>query len=197
MTNKTIPALPNGTTLDGTEPVETVQGSASVKTTTQAIANLAPSSSPALLVETGSAKKISALSAAGALAGTELVAIVQGGASVSATVQDIANLANAGMTVSQSASTSYTFGLSDNGNYLEFISGSTVTATVPTNASAAFPIGATILFEQNGSGVVTIVAAVGVTLQSAGALVDTNGQFAAASLVKKDTDRWGLNGNLT
>ncbi len=197
MTGKPIPALPAAGALTGAEPIETVQGSASVKTTTQAIADLAPSSSPALLVESGAAKKITALSAAGALAGTELVAIVQGGASVSATVQDIANLANAGMTVSQSASTSYTFGLSDNGNYIEFTSGSTITATIPTNASAALPIGATILFEQNGTGVVTVVAAVGVTLQSAGALVDTNGQFAAASLVKKDTNRWGLNGNLT
>ncbi len=194
---KTIPALDSAGALAGTEPFETVQGSASVKTTAQAIANLAPTASPSLLVESGISKKISALSTAGALAGTELVAIVQGGASVSATVQDIANLANAGMTVSQSASTSYTFGLSDNGNYIEFTSGSTITATIPTNASTPFPIGATILFEQNGSGVVTVAAAVGVTLQSAGALVDTNGQYAAASLVKKDTNRWGLNGNLT
>ncbi len=195
--NKTIPALPNGTTLDGTEPIETVQGSASVKTTTQAIANLAPAASPSLLVESGTSKKISALSAAGALAGTEPLAIVQGGVNVQTTPQAIADLANTGMTMAQSASTSYTFGLSDNGTYIEFTSGSSVTATIPTNASAAFPIGATILFEQNGTGVVTVVAAVGVTLQSAGALVDTNGQFAAASLVKKDTDRWGLNGNLT
>lgn len=37
MANKTIPDLPAGTTLDGTEPIETVQSGASVKTTVNAI----------------------------------------------------------------------------------------------------------------------------------------------------------------
>ncbi len=197
MPNKTVPALPSASALSGTEPIETVQSGASVKTTAQAIANLAPSAAPAVLVESGSAKKISAMSAASSLAGTETVALVQGGATVKTTAQAIANLAPvAGMTVAQSGSTNYPLVLADNGTYIQFTSGSAVTVVIPTNLSVAFPIGATILIEQNGGGTVTIIATGGVNLNSPGGLVDTNTQYAVVSLVKVASDTWTLMGNL-
>ncbi len=93
MPNKTVPALPSASTLSGTEPVETVQSGASVKTTTQAIANLAPSAAAAVLVESGAAKKVSALTTAGTLSGTETVPVVQSSTTKKTTAQDIANLA--------------------------------------------------------------------------------------------------------
>lgn len=197
MTGLTIPALPDAGALAGTEPIETVQGGNSVKTTLGAVAALAPSALPSILVESGSSAKISALGAAAALAGTELVAIVQGGVTLQTTPQAIANLATIGGSVNQSASTSYTFALSDAATYLQFTSGSAVTATIPTNASVAFAIGAEIDIEQNGAGVVTFSAAGGVTLRSNSGLVATNGQYAVATLKKVATNTWTLLGNLT
>jgi hypothetical protein len=141
--------------------------------------------------------KISALDAAAALDGTEKVAVVQAGETVRSTTQAIADLANTGMTISSSSDTTYDFVLVDNNTYIQHTSGSATSATIPTNASIPFPIGATILGEQNGAGTVTIMAAGGVTLQSAGGLVATNGQYATYSLVKKATNTWILAGNLT
>ncbi len=138
---------------------------------------------------------ITALPPASSLSGTEPVPVDQSGITVRTTAQDIANLANV-MAVNQSAATAYTFALVDALTYIEFTSGSAVAATLPTNASVAFPIGTTITFEQNGAGVVTVVASGGVTLQSAGSLVSTNGQYAVASVVKKATNSWVLFGNL-
>lgn len=54
------------------------------------------SGAAAVLVESGSAAKISAMSAAGALAGTEPVPIIQGGVNKITTTQDIANLGGGG-----------------------------------------------------------------------------------------------------
>ncbi len=195
MTDTTITALPPASTLSGTEPVPVDQSGITARTTAQAIADLA-GVSPSLLVESGSSAKISALPAAGALAGTEPLAVVQGGATVNTTAQDVANLANTGMSVTQQAGTTYGFVLADAGTYIQFTNGSSITATIPTNASQAFAIGTTINLEQNGGGVVTIMAAGGVTLHSNGSLVDTNGQYAVASLVKVASDTWTLFGLL-
>lgn len=191
-----ISALTSAATLAGTESVPVVQGAGTRKTTVQEIANKAAAASPSILVETGVSTKTSAMSAASALAGTETVAVLQGGLNVKTTVQAIADLANTGMAVDQSSANSYTLVLADNNKYKEFTSGGAVLVTVPTNASVPFPIGAAIPIEQNGGGVVTVAAAGGVTIQSAGGLVATNGQYASAVLVKKDTNRWHLSGNL-
>ncbi len=196
MTDTTITALPPASSLGGTEPVAIDQSGVTARTTVQDIADLAGAVAPAVLVESGLSAKISALTPAGALAGTEPLAIVQSGATVSTTVQDIANLAVTGMSVTQQAGTTYGFVLADAGTYIQYTNGSSITATVPTNASQPFAIGTTINNEQNGAGVVTIAAAGGVTLHSNGALVSTNGQYAVASLVKVASDTWTLFGLL-
>ncbi len=195
MPNKTVPALPSASALSGIEPVETVQSGISVKTTVQAIANLAPSASPSVLVESGPAKKISAMTAAGSLAGTEAIAVVQGGVTVKTTAQAIADLATSGMTVRQESSTTYPLVIGDAGEYIQFTSGSPISLVIPTNA-VAFPIGTTIIAEQNGGGVITVSATGGVTLHSAGGLAASNGQYATFSLVKVAINTWTLMGNL-
>jgi len=93
MTDKTIPALPAAGALTGAEPIETVQSGSGVKTTAQAIANLAGGSATALLVESGGAEKISNLGAAAGLTGSEEVPVVQSGGTVRTTAQHIADLA--------------------------------------------------------------------------------------------------------
>lgn len=76
-----------------------------------------------------------------------------------------------------------------------FTSASAVTLIVPTNASAAFPVGTIILYEQAGAGAVTATAAVGVTLNYLSSLsAVTLGQYAVAQLVKTATNTWTLTG---
>jgi len=83
--------------------------------------------------------------------------------------------------------TDYTLVLGDANTGIKMTSGSPHTLTVPTNASVAFPIGTQIPIEQGSTGVVTIAAAVGVTLQGAG---NTAGQFSMVVLIKQGTDTW-------
>lgn len=71
------------------------------------------------------------------------------------------------------------------------------TQTVPTNATVAFPIGTIILLQQVGAGQVTLAAAGGVTIQSKDTKLKLSGQYAVASLVKKDTNVWVLSGDLS
>lgn len=185
-------------TLAGTEVVALVQGGVNVKTTAQAIANLAPAATvpAAILVESGSAQKISALSAAASLAGTEKVPILQSGATVETSVQAIANLASTGMAVTQQSGTSYALLIGDAGTKVQFTNGSAIALTIPTNASVAFPIGTNIIIMQSGAGVVTVNAAGGVTLNSYLNKVSTAGQFAQATLTKDATNTWSLVGTL-
>jgi hypothetical protein len=69
-----------------------------------------------------------------------------------------------------------------------------ITLTVPTNATTAFPTGTQIDLLQTGAGTVTVGGA-GVTLQSNGTKLKLNGQYAAATLIKRATDTWVLIGN--
>lgn len=191
-----ISALSAAASLAGTETVAIVQSGATVKTTAQAIADLSAAAAPSILVESGSSEKISAMSSAGALAGTETLAIVQSGATVKVTAQNIANLYVQSQPVTQKSGTTYTFALVDTFTYIQFTNASSVTATIPTNASVAFVIGSNINFEQNDAGVVTIAAAGGVTIHSNGSVFDTNGQYAVGSITKVATNTWTLSGNL-
>ncbi len=192
-----ISAMPPASPLSGGEVVGVLQGGVNKKTTAQDIADLAPPTAipAAILVESGGAKKISGLSAAAALAGTETVAILQGGGTVAATVQNIANLASTGLTVNATGATSYAFAINDAGTWRQFTAGSAVGATIPAHASVPFAIGATILVEQAGGGVVTILAAVGVTLHANGGKVATNGVSAVVAIVQTALNVWNVSGN--
>jgi hypothetical protein len=67
--------------------------------------------------------------------------------------------------------------------------------TVPTNSSVAFPTGTQIHIVQTGSGQTTVVAAGGVTINSATTL-KLRARWSAATLIKRDTDTWVLVGDL-
>jgi len=69
--------------------------------------------------------------------------------------------------------------------------------TIPTNATAAFPIGSTIDLYQNNTGQLSIAAASGVTIRSRGGALKLYGQYAMASLRKLDTNTWILTGDIT
>lgn len=145
---------------------------------------------------TGTPETILDLPLVTTLDGTEYFETVVAGASVRVAASVIAGTAPP-IPVTQSAATSYTFVLGDNGTYKQFTSGSPITATIPTNTSVTFPIGSTIAMEQSGSGAITVAAAGGVTLHSAGGLITSNGQYAVITIVKVSINTWTLLGNLT
>jgi hypothetical protein len=91
---------------------------------------------------------------------------------------------------------SYTLVLADAGKVVEVNKASGATITVPTNASVAFPVGATITVLQVGAGQITIAGAGGVTVNSAGSRLKTTQQWSAATLIKRATDTWVAFGDL-
>lgn len=90
---------------------------------------------------------------------------------------------------------SYTLILSDAGKLIEMGKATAQTLTIPTNASVAFPVGTKIDVMQTGAGETTIAGA-GVTINSEGAKLKLNAQWAAATLIKRGTDTWVVIGSL-
>ncbi len=130
------------------------------------------------------------------LSGNEIVYVVQSNASKKATAQDIANLANSGMTITSQSGTSYTLVIGDAETKIKFTSAFAVALTVPLNADVNFSIGTSIILQQYGAGMVTIAGDAGVTLHSYGDLFSTAGQYAQAVLTKDAADVWSLEGTL-
>ena len=89
--------------------------------------------------------------------------------------------------------TSYTLVLTDNGDIVEMSGGGTL--TVPTNASAPFPVGAQINILQTGASQVTVGGA-GVTINATPGL-KLRAQWSMATLIKRATDTWVLVGDLS
>ena len=87
------------------------------------------------------------------------------------------------LSINAQTTTTYTFGLADIGKWVELNNSSAITATIPTNASVAFPIGTLLNFIQTGTGQVSITGSVGVTLNADTSKFKLKGQWAARSLV--------------
>lgn len=91
----------------------------------------------------------------------------------------------------------YTLIASDSGKLIEMnVAGANI-LNVPTNASVSFPIGTQILISQYGAGQTSVLAAGGVTINSAGGKLKLNVQFSGATLVKSGTNEWYLFGDIT
>lgn len=91
---------------------------------------------------------------------------------------------------------SYTLVLGDNGKMIEMNVASVNNLTIPLNSSVPFPIGAQIIIYQMGVGQTTFVATGGVTIRQRQVYMKLAGQYALATLIKKDTDTWILGGDL-
>lgn len=102
-------------------------------------------------------------------------------------------------TVGADNTTDYTAVLSDQYQVLEIMNKATAIAfKIPTNATAAFPIGTVITVLNRGVGVCTISAVTSgtTTILSAGAVAaaPTLGQYKAAACLKVATDTWIITG---
>lgn len=102
-------------------------------------------------------------------------------------------------TVNADNTADYTAVLSDQYQVLEIMNKATAIAfKIPTNATAAFPIGTVITVLNRGAGVCTISAVTSgtTTVLSAGAVAaaPTLGQYKAAACLKVATDTWIITG---
>jgi hypothetical protein len=103
-----------------------------------------------------------------------------------------------------SRSTSFVLSLADAGRTIDIESASSVTVTIPTDATLSFPIGSQIAFIQTGAGQVVFNPESGVTLLNKGYVDPTavgNRKIAApytpATLIKRSANNWILIGDLT
>ena len=88
----------------------------------------------------------------------------------------------------------YQLVLADTGQLVSIDNAAAKTLTIPVNATVAFPIGTEISLLRRGAGTMT-VADGGVTIRSAGALLDLNAQYSRGELVKTGTDEWLFSGD--
>ena len=105
-------------------------------------------------------------------------------------------LATAMIAINAQTGTTYTTVLTDDGKLITCSNASPIALTIPPFSSVAYGIGTQINIAQLGAGTVTITAGAGVTLNSAGAKLKTDAQYAVATCVKTDTNTWFVVGNL-
>jgi hypothetical protein len=115
-------------------------------------------------------------------------------------VADLAAKAPLTKTINNQVGTTYTLALADAGALVRASNAAAIVVTVPTNATAAFPIGTEITLAQPGAGQVTITPTAGVTLNyyspTSSVTAKLVAQHTAATLVKVATDTWAVYGNL-
>lgn len=140
------------------------------------------------------------------LDGTETLSIVQGGVTVDATTQNIADLALGGATVASikqiqqnSQSAAYTLLLSDAGKHIYHPSADTTARiwTIPANASVAFPVGTAVSFVNDTSAGVITISITSDTLVLAGTGSTGSRTLAAngiATALKITDTRWIISG---
>lgn len=100
------------------------------------------------------------------------------------------------LTQNAQTGTTYTLVLADADKLVELSNASAITLTIPTNSTAAFPIGTKINILQTGAGQVTVSPAATVTMNSASSKTKLTGQWSAATLIKRATNTWVLIGDI-
>ena len=93
--------------------------------------------------------------------------------------------------------TAHTLELTDLGSILETTGASSVTVTIPPETAVPFETGTLINVTQIGSGVTTVQAAAGVSLNGVtGGSVALDGQWSGVALTKRGADAWVIQGAL-
>tara|TARA_R110000822_G_scaffold205058_1_gene341663 strand:- start:107 stop:493 length:387 start_codon:yes stop_codon:yes gene_type:complete len=107
-------------------------------------------------------------------------------------------VATAMIAINAQTGTTYTTVLADDGKLITCDNAASIALTIPPNSSVTYGIGTQInVMQMNATGTVTITAGAGVTLQSVGSKLKTNGQYAVATCCKIATNVWVVVGNLT
>jgi len=122
-----------------------------------------------------------------AMSGADFGAILQ-------KVLEVSGGTGSGLVDFNNQTASYTLAIDDKAINMDVATANTL--TIPTNSDAAFSVGTQIPLVQSGLGQTTLVAATGVTLNSADGWLSLRTQFSSATLLKMDTDTWMLSGDL-
>ena len=101
-------------------------------------------------------------------------------------------------TISNHVGTALTLDTTVAANTFVFSSSSSITVTIPDDASDEFTIGQTLLIIQNGTGTVSVTTEDVAVLNSkvASGTVDLNGQYSVATLIKIDNNEWVIYGDI-
>jgi hypothetical protein len=104
-------------------------------------------------------------------------------------------------TINAQTGTTYTLLTTDQGKYITLDNASAITVSIPTNATAAIPIGSSIDLIQTGVGQVTIQAASSGTttvlsVAATAAAPKTRTRYSAVTLKKIATDTWHAIGDI-
>lgn len=132
--------------------------------------------------------RISELTAASVLDGTELVPVVKGGATQRATVAAV----RAGLLSTRSVTGSYTLVAADAGMVLEVSSAFAVTITLPANV---LPAGSVVEVVRMGAGAVTLAAGSGATVVAMDGL-GIEGQYGAVRVRARTATAFHVSGDL-
>ena len=92
--------------------------------------------------------------------------------------------------------TAYTAVLADSDDVITMNNAAANTATIPANASVAYPIGTKLNFMQLGAGATTIAITTDTLNVNATLTLVLNGQYAVATALKVTATTWVLFGNL-
>jgi len=95
----------------------------------------------------------------------------------------------------QQTGTSYTLALSDKDKCVELNNSSAITLTIPAESSVNFPVGSMITLLQTGVGQVTVDGASVTFNYTPGAKL--RAQWSQATLLKRSSNNWVLNGDLS
>lgn len=101
--------------------------------------------------------------------------------------------------ITNARTASYTLALADKDKVVEVSNAAANTVTIPTNATAAFPVGTQVNIIQTGAGQTTISGTSGVTVNSTGATAASpklRAQWSSATAIKRGTDSWVVIGDI-
>jgi urease accessory protein UreF len=106
-------------------------------------------------------------------------------------------LAQAIVAINAQTGTAYTTVLSDAGKLITITNAASQTVTIPPNASVAYGVGDQINIMALSTATTTLAAGSAVTLNSNGAKLILNGQYAVATCLKIGSpDTWVVVGNV-
>lgn len=143
------------------------------------------------------AGRISEMTTAGSLTGTELLEVTQSGNTRKTTAAEIAALAGATVSIVNDTAMTRTLQISDPGKVIRRGNAGEMNDVVPLNSGVAFPVGSMITVRQTATGQVVMTPASGVTLNiPTGRIAATRAQWSTLTLHKVGTNEWDVAGDL-
>ena len=101
------------------------------------------------------------------------------------------------ITIETISTTIYALVLADDGKHKRANNVASIAVTIPPNSSVALNIGCRIRWTQAGVGAITLVAGAGVTLNSRGTALTSNGRYAVFETEKVGTNEWDILGDVS